>query len=66
MKRKPVHLRSEFIVLNRHGQVFAGMKGGYFDWSDDWNQAKPLYRENTDRLFQEYGNLELIKAKEIL
>jgi len=55
-----------YVVVNKQGQVFAGMRYGYFRWSNDWKQAKPLYEDNTQKLFQEYSNLELVKEEEIL
>lgn len=33
----------EFIVLNDQAQVFIGLRGGYPVFSDNWDEAKPLY-----------------------
>jgi hypothetical protein len=64
MKRKPLPYRTEFVIVNKRGQVFSGMKQGYYDWSDDWSQAKPLYRENTQYVLEEHPQSELIDLKD--
>jgi hypothetical protein len=33
----------EFIVLNEYAQVFIGLFRGYPEFSDNWDEAKPLY-----------------------
>ena len=38
-----------FIVLNRQAQVWYGLKAGKPVFTDDWDQAKPLY--NDEQLF---------------
>ena len=62
-RNKPVQ-EEQFIVVNRDGQVFIGLKGGYPDYSDDWSQAKPLFIDNTKYLLREQGT-ELIKESEL-
>jgi hypothetical protein len=32
-----------FIVLNENAQVYMGLIGGYPEFSDNWDDAKPLY-----------------------
>jgi len=32
-----------FYVMNEYAQVFAGLKGGYPHFSDNINEAKPIY-----------------------
>lgn len=54
-----------YVVVNKHGEVYAGMIQGDLQWSYDWNQAKPLYKQNTIRLC-EVGEYELIKEEEII
>ena len=49
----------QFIVLNQNGQVFAGLKEGYPNYSDDWSEAEPLSINNTAILLREKGT-ELI------
>ncbi len=44
----------EFIVLKEYAQVFSGLKGGYPVFSDNWDEAKPLYNTNQVRSIQ-YG-----------
>ena len=53
-----------YVVINKHGEVYAGMIQGDLQWSYDWSQAKPLYKNNTERLC-EVGKYELIKEEEI-
>jgi hypothetical protein len=54
-----------YVVINKHGEVYAGMIQGDLQWSYDWSQAKPLYKNNTERLY-EVGEYELIKEEEII
>ena len=44
----------EFIVVNEHAQVFCGLRGGYPEFSDHWDDAKPLDNPNQVRSIQ-YG-----------
>jgi hypothetical protein len=62
-RNKPVQ-EEQFVVVNKEGQVFIGLKGGYPDYSDDWSEAKPLFINNTELLLREYGT-ELIKESEL-
>ena len=55
-----------YVVINREGEVYTGLIGGYTQWSYDWKQAKPLYVENTSRLLEENIGAELIKEEEII
>jgi hypothetical protein len=66
MKRKPIPHQTEFVVLNKHNQVFSGMKRGYYDWSDDWTQAKPLFKDGTQRLMEEHPHSELIELNDFI
>ncbi len=34
-----------YAVINKHGEVYAGMIQGDLQWSYDWSQAKPLYNK---------------------
>jgi len=42
-----------FIVLNEAAQVFCGLKGGYPAFSDNLEDAKPLYRDSQVRMIQQ-------------
>jgi|TARA_R110000868_G_scaffold181208_5_gene422045 hypothetical protein len=55
-----------YVVLNRHGEVYAGMLRGQLQWSYNWSEAKPLHIENTVKLHQENLGSELIKEEEII
>jgi hypothetical protein len=62
-RNKPVK-EENYVVVNKEGQVFMGLKGGYPEYSDDWSQAKPLFIDNTEILLREKGT-ELIKESEL-
>lgn len=34
--------QKEFIVVNEYNQVYSGLKGGYPNFSNDWNEARSL------------------------
>ena len=54
-----------YVVINKHGEVFAGILKGQIQWSYDWSQAKPLFKENTTRLLEENFEAEIIKEEEL-
>jgi len=62
--RKTPPPRDKYVVLNRDGGVFIGLRGGYPQYSYDWDKAKPLHIENTSYLLKEKGT-ELIKETEL-
>lgn len=55
-----------YVVINKHGEVFAGLRRGHYTWSDDWSKAKPLYKENTTLLLEENKHSEIIKETDLL
>jgi hypothetical protein len=55
-----------YVVINREGEVFTGLCRGYTQWSGNWLEAKPLYKENTTRLLEENIGAEIIKEEELL
>jgi hypothetical protein len=62
-RNKPVR-EDNFIVVNKDGQAFIGLQGGYPVYSDDWSEAKPLFMDNTEMLLREKGT-ELVKESEL-
>jgi len=62
-RNKPVR-EENYIIVNKDGQVFTGLKSGYPNYSDDWSEAKPLFMDNTEMLLREKGT-ELIKESEL-
>jgi hypothetical protein len=54
-----------YVVLNQYGEVYIGMIRGQICWSNNWKEAKPLYRESTTLLLEMYKNTELIKEEEL-
>lgn len=62
-RNKPVQ-EERFVVVNKDGQVFMGLMGGYPEYTDDWSKAKPLFINNTEILLRDKGT-ELIKESEL-
>lgn len=62
-RNKPIQ-EETFVVVNKDGQAFMGLLGGYPAYSDDWSQAKPLFIDNTEMLLRESGT-ELINTSEL-
>ena len=54
-----------YVVMNQDGEVFSGILGGQFQYSEDWSKAKPLPLSNTAMLMTEPGT-ELIKEEELV
>jgi hypothetical protein len=54
---KPVKM---YLVVNKYDEAFAGLKGGYATWSANWDEAKPLFKESTSKLINEF-NAELLE-----
>lgn len=50
-----------FIVLNELAQVFCGLKGGYPEFSDKLNEAKPLVRDSQVKIIQQGTSFKLEK-----
>ena len=50
-----------FIVLNELAQVFCGLRGGYPEFSDDFDSAKPLVRDEQVRMIQQGTSFKLEK-----
>jgi hypothetical protein len=64
--KKSITPQQMYVVVNRHGEVYAGMLKGQLQWSYNWFEAKPLHVENTTKLLQEHIGAELIKEEEII
>ena len=65
MRKKVKYIAPErYVVINQDGEVFIGLRGGRFQYSSDWSEAKPLDLSNTYYLMREKGN-ELIKESEL-
>ena len=63
--RKSLPPQQRYVVINREGEVYTGLIRGYAQWSYDWNQAKPLHKENTSWLLRNNPGAEVIKEEEI-
>ena len=55
-----------YVVINKEGEVFTGLMKGYSQWSYDWFEAKPLYKENTTWLLRRTPGAEIIKEEELI
>ena len=53
-----------YIVVNKEGKAFTGLSYRKFLFTDNWDQAKPLRKENTSLLLREPGS-ELIKLEDL-
>lgn len=51
--------------MNQDGEVFSGILGGQFQYSDDWSKAKPLPLSNTTMLMTEPKN-ELVEEEDLV
>lgn len=58
-KKKRAPKEPEFIVLNELAQVFCGLIGGYPDFSDDFDSAKPLNNKEQVRMIQQGTSFKL-------
>jgi hypothetical protein len=54
-----------FVVVNREGEIYTGLHGGYTQWSYNWDHAKPLFEESTSWLLKRNTGAEIINQEEI-
>jgi hypothetical protein len=52
--------QDHYVVINQTNQVYVGMMGGSFQYSNDWSKGKPLELSSTRYLMRVKGN-ELLK-----
>jgi len=50
-----------FIVLNELAQVFCGLRGGYPDFSDDFDSAKHLVNDEQIKMIKQGTSFKLEK-----
>ena len=48
--------QNHYIVVNPYGEAYIGMIGGIFQYSPDWDKAKPLELPSTKYLMRVKGN----------
>jgi hypothetical protein len=53
--------QQEFIVMNEYAQVFSGLKRGYPDFSDDYNEARTIVNDAQFRIIQQGTSFKLEK-----
>ena len=51
----------EFIVLNEYAQVFSGLRRGYPDFSDDYEEARTIVNDDQFRMIQKGTSFKLEK-----
>jgi hypothetical protein len=62
MKRlAPENTEPQFIVLNEYCQVFCGLRKGYPAFSDDMEEAKPIWNHEQFKRIQYGTNFKLEK-----
>ena len=65
MKLKSLPPKEPFyVIINSMGEVYTGVLGGRFQWSNDWDKAKPLKYSSTACLHVVNSKLELIEESE--
>lgn len=62
--RRVKQREQHYVVMNQDGEVFSGILGGQFQYSENWLEAKPLPLSNTMMLMTDPKN-ELIKESEL-
>jgi len=64
-KRRQIDNTPMYVIMNKNGEVFAGLLSGYPQWSSNWSDAKLLYHENTSFICDSNPNqYELINENE--
>jgi hypothetical protein len=53
--------QQEFIVMNEYAQVFCGLRRGYPDFSDDYNEARTIVNDAQFRIIQQGTSFKLEK-----
>jgi len=56
---------SMYVVINKEGEVYTGLIRGNINWSYNWSEAKPLFKESTTWLLKHNPGAELINEKEL-
>jgi len=51
----------EFIVMNEYAQVFSGLRRGYPDFSDDYEEARTIVNDDQFRMIQKGTSFKLEK-----
>lgn len=59
-KRK-IFKPKEYIIVNKQEEAYVGMIYGSLVWSYDWNEAKPLQKENTTWILEHTPGSEIIE-----
>jgi hypothetical protein len=59
--KRPIFKPKEYIIVNKHGEAYIGMMYGSLVWSNNWKEAKPLYKENTTRIIEHYPGAEIVE-----
>ena len=54
-----------YVVINKEGEVYTGLIRGDINWSYNWSEAKPLFKESTTWLLKHNPGAELINEKEL-
>ena len=53
--------QQEFIVMNEYAQVFSGLRRGYPDFSDDYEEARTIVNDDQFRMIQKGTSFKLEK-----
>lgn len=52
MKGKYKRKGGSFIIVNELSEVFCGLKGGYPQFTKDWEMAKPMFNNDQFMIIQ--------------
>jgi hypothetical protein len=67
MKRQSKEEKIQYyVVLNQDFEVYIGLKGGKPQYSNKWNEYKPLAKNNTTILKFLNPKISLIKEEEFI
>jgi len=50
-----------YLVVNKHGEAYAGMLEGSLVWTGNWAEGKALHEENTLRVLTSNPGTELLE-----
>jgi hypothetical protein len=64
-KRRQIDNTPMYAIVNKNGEVFAGLRSGHPHWSANWDEAKFLELANTTYIYDNNPNeYELINREQ--
>jgi len=59
--KKKIIKHKEYIIVNKQEEAYVGMMYGSLVWSNNWDEAKPLHKENTTWILEHNPGSEIIE-----